>query len=252
MKIFYFTATGNSLAVAKQLGGDLISIPQIIESASFKYKDDVIGVVFPIYGFSTPKMVRRFIDNAKFEADYIFAIGTYGNKPGAAMLNLQKRANKNGFSFDYANHLLMLDNYLPIFEVGAEMEKLPSKKISEQLNKIKDDIKNRRNFTAPASLGFRALTAVLSVVLPLHGNLAQKYIVNENCNKCGTCVKICPANNISVSEKVTFDSSCEGCMACLHLCTKNAIHLKNEKSDKRWRNPDVDLKEIIEANNRRA
>lgn len=28
MKIFYFTATGNSLAVAKKIGGELISIPQ--------------------------------------------------------------------------------------------------------------------------------------------------------------------------------------------------------------------------------
>ena len=30
MTILYFTATGNSLAVAKRLGGTLLSIPQLI------------------------------------------------------------------------------------------------------------------------------------------------------------------------------------------------------------------------------
>jgi len=31
---------------------------------------------------------------------------------------------------------------------------------------------------------------------------------------------------------------------------QNAIHLKNERSAKRWINPEVSLNEIIEANNR--
>lgn len=47
MKILYFTATGNSLAVAKKLGGELISIPQAIKNNQYEIKDDVIGFVFP-------------------------------------------------------------------------------------------------------------------------------------------------------------------------------------------------------------
>ena len=43
MKILYFTATGNSLAVAKKLGGELISIAQVKDKQTFR--DDVIGVV---------------------------------------------------------------------------------------------------------------------------------------------------------------------------------------------------------------
>jgi hypothetical protein len=39
-------------------------------------------------------------------------------------------------------------------------------------------------------------------------------------------------------------------MACLHLCPQNALHLRRERSNKRWRNPDVSLQEIIMANNR--
>lgn len=31
MKIFYFTGKGNSLAVAKRLNGELVSIPQVMK-----------------------------------------------------------------------------------------------------------------------------------------------------------------------------------------------------------------------------
>ena len=34
MKICYFTATGNCLYVAKQIGGELLSIPQLIIEAN--------------------------------------------------------------------------------------------------------------------------------------------------------------------------------------------------------------------------
>ncbi|MDR1530625.1 MAG: 4Fe-4S ferredoxin, partial [Clostridiales bacterium] len=79
MTIFYFTSTGNSLSVAKRIGGNLISIPQIIDDAETHYKDDVIGVLFPIYSLAAPRMVRRFLEKVKLEADYTFAVGTYGN-----------------------------------------------------------------------------------------------------------------------------------------------------------------------------
>jgi len=250
MTTFYFTATGNSLAIAKYIGGTLVSIPQVVDSENLHYKDDAIGVVFPIYGWTTPNMVRKFLDKAKFEADYIFAIGTYGNMPGAAMMNLQKLARKNGSRFDYVNHLLMLDNFLPIFEMGAQVKKLPSKKIDENTARIVDDINNRRRRKAKTSLGTRALSAMVGIMMNSPEKKAQEYIVNSQCNKCGTCAKVCPATNIAVTDNVCFSANCEWCMACLHLCPQNALRLKNEKSDKRWRHPEVSLKEIIEANNR--
>ena len=101
MTIFYFTATGNSLAVAKQIGGTLVSVPQVIESDNQRYKDDVIGIVFPLHWWSPPIMVRRFMEKAHFEAEYVFAIGTYGSIVAGAMASLKKYADKNGYRFDY-------------------------------------------------------------------------------------------------------------------------------------------------------
>jgi len=133
MTIFYFTATGNSLAMAKKIGGDLVSIPQVVDSDKQLYKDDVIGIIFPIYALGMPKIVKRFLNKFKLEADYLFAIGTLGNMAGAAMPNLQKHAQKNGYSFDYTNQIRMLDNYLNMFEIGDQLDKLPSKKVDEHM-----------------------------------------------------------------------------------------------------------------------
>lgn len=251
MTIFYFTATGNSLAVAKRIGGNLISIPQAIDVEETHYKDDVIGVVFPVFSNAPPRMVRQFLDKVCLEADYLFAIGTYGNIPGACMYNLQKSAEKCGYRFDYLGGLLMVDNFLPVFEMDAEVAKLPAKKTAEMTAKIVSDIHNRKQQQAKAGLPMRALASILKATTKTDNN-AQGYIVNEKCNKCGTCAKVCPAKNIAVTDKVSFSDHCEACLACAHLCPQNAIHLKNEKSDKRWRNPEVSISEIITANSRNS
>ncbi|GHU88182.1 hypothetical protein FACS1894202_03840 [Clostridia bacterium] len=253
MTIFYFTSTGNSLAVAKKIGGGsaaYISIPQIIDNPSLLYKDGVIGVVYPIYGFGLPKMVRRFFEKVKWEADYAFAIGTYGNLPGAAARNTQFLAQEQGLRLDYSTTLLMVDNYLPGFEVNDQIAKLPVKKPDENLARIIADITDHKPLDAPAGLGWRAATAAIKAAEKAFMNNTRNYIVDEKCTKCGTCAKVCPAANITVIDKVTFSDKCEWCLGCVHLCPKNALHMKNEKSAARWRHPDVTLTEIIKANDR--
>ena len=74
MKIFYFTGTGNSLAAAKRLKGELISIPQVMKTGSFVFEDEEIGVIFPLYCLNPPKMVRTFLSKAQFHTEYLFAV----------------------------------------------------------------------------------------------------------------------------------------------------------------------------------
>lgn len=251
MIIFYLTATGNSLAVAKRIGGELISIPQVIDSEKLQYKDNAIGLVFPIYGWRIPRMVREFLNKVKLEADYTFAIGTYGNLAGAAMLNLQKHAKTQGFQFDYTADLLMVDNALPLFEINNQIAKLPEKKTEENTAKIVQDIHNRKTTQAKASMGERTFTATIGLFdnMIYNGKQGQGYIIDDKCNKCGICAKVCPIKNITVTDKVEFSEHCIACQACVHQCSQNALHVKREKSAKRWRNPEVSLKEIIQANN---
>lgn len=251
MTILYFTSTGNCMQVAKHIGGNLLSIPQMIKENRYHFEDDTIGLVFPIYNVGLPKIVKRFIEKADWKADYSFAIGTYGAFSGAAMINLANLAGERGIKFDYMKELLTVDNYLPGFDMPDQIAKLPKKKTEENLKKIVSDIQARRT-TSPKSAFFtRAVTAMLQGSLDrrLSDKTAHDFIVNEKCTRCGVCSKVCPTGNISVTDKVMFAEVCEVCLGCVHHCPQNAIHLKNEKSTARFCNKEVTLKEIQGANN---
>ncbi|MDR2749760.1 MAG: EFR1 family ferrodoxin [Clostridiales bacterium] len=249
MTILYFTSTGNCLAVAKRIGGNAVSIPQALKSKELSFKDDAIGIVFPIYGFTLPLIVQRFLKSAKIEAGYTFAIGTYGNLPGAALSRFCQLAEKSGLEINYSNHLLMVDNYLPGFDIDDQISKLPEKKTDESLAEIVNDIKERKRWHVGAPLMSKVGTAVFGGLTSMASKRGAGWIVGETCNKCGICAKVCPVGNIKVTDKVSFGNKCEMCLGCIHNCPQNAMRLKSEKSSKRWRHPDVSIKEIIAANN---
>ena len=251
MKIFYFTATGNSLYVAKRIGGELSSIPQMLKEGKSEFDDEVIGFVFPCYAFGLPRIVCDFIKRSKFKAKYFFAIMTYGNIGASGLRHMEKVASKAGIQFSYTNEILMIDNFLPLFEIEDQLKKEKSKKIEEQLNQIVSDLKSRQQKLTRKGI----VSNVLSK--PIH-NLTDKYqfddgdkrfIVQDTCNSCKVCEQVCPKNNIKVGKNPEFLHKCEGCYACIHHCPQNAIHLKFERSKNRFINRNVKLKEIINGNN---
>lgn len=83
----------------------------------------------------------------------------------------------------------------------------------------------------------------------LQKDTAKVYIVNDACVRCGICAKVCPANNITITDEgVQFIDRCEFCYACLHNCPQNSIQMKQERSSVLFRNNRVSLKEIIDVN----
>jgi ferredoxin len=257
MKILYFTATGNSLAVAKKISGEMISVPQAIKNNQYEFEDDVVGLVFPTYCCYPPKIIRDFIAKAKLKANYLFAIATYGNAmgkggDGSEMLEFDKIAKAAGYNFNYLNAILMVDNFIDNFEIGKEIKKIPSKKIDESLAVIIADINARKDYVKDPGFFGQMITGICKGLVKSQdaGLAAQKFIVSDVCNGCGTCAKVCPYRNITIKDgKPQFGTNCLSCYGCIHNCPQTAIHKKSEKSDKRWRNHNVNLKEIIDANN---
>lgn len=249
MKIFYYTATGNSLSVAKALGGELISIPQVDRPENLEFHDEAIGIVFPVFHFTAPKRVQDFIRKARFDTDYFFLIATYGNMAAGAAERVQQIAEEAGHHPAYVNQIVMLDNALDFFDMEQQKESLPEKQVELHLAQIVDDIKNRAHRRAMATDDERTATRMNGMNEErVNHSLVEKYSIDNSCVLCGTCARVCPAGNISVSDSVRFADRCECCFACIHNCPRQAIHLMGEKSGARWRNPAVSLEEIISSN----
>ena len=53
--------------------------------------------------------------------------------------------------------------------------------------------------------------------------LIKGKIISDDCIKCKTCVRNCPADAINIESK-SFDlDKCIGCWACINRCPKHAI-----------------------------
>lgn len=250
MTVFYFTATGNSLYVAKKIGGKLISIPQIMKTGDSAYNDDVIGIVYPCYAGGIPRIVRSFIEKFKLDAKYIFAIMTYGNEHTSALEQMYKFAGENGLRFDYMNYILMIDNYLPMFKMEEQIANSAKKEIENSTFTLVNDIQDRKSGMPDAGFMDKFWGMVFrSGEKKMTGeNADMRLTVDKSCTLCGTCPKVCPVNNISVSNAVSFHHQCEGCLACIHHCPSKSIHITGEKSTERFRNENIELAEIIGAN----
>ncbi|MBO6134950.1 MAG: EFR1 family ferrodoxin [Lachnospiraceae bacterium] len=251
MTVCYFTATGNSLYVAKRIGGKLLSIPKLYKQNEIKIEDDAVGIIAPVYGGNMPRMVSAFLKKATIKAGYLFFISTYGMSYSAVKTNAVETMQNNGLKLDYVNAIKMIDNYLPGFEMQNQKDSAVKKDIEGQIDAICKDLENKKRNVSKIGLFENFIKQLVNGTMGkviFNRNAAKKYIVNDSCIRCGICAKVCPADNIIVGDKVAFLDKCEVCYACIHNCPKNAIHLKNEKSSVRFRNEHVNLNEIIEAN----
>ncbi|MBU0596129.1 EFR1 family ferrodoxin, partial [Candidatus Bipolaricaulota bacterium] len=99
--IFYFTGTGNSLAVARELaakiGAALVPVASTIGKAGVETDAEVVGFVFPIYDFKAPKIMEELVARlASVNTKYLFAVCTYGIAAGQSLKRFGKTVEEQG------------------------------------------------------------------------------------------------------------------------------------------------------------
>ncbi len=251
MKIFYFTSTGNSLALAKQFDAELYSIPQLLKTNEHLiFEDTKIGFIFPTYAYSTPQLVINFLQRITLKSPYIFVVTTNEGGTGGAISQFIKAATNNNITISYSNSLTTIGNYLPLsaMEKNNTIANLSRAEASTKIivNEILSNTKSLKN----NNLLLGSFASGLSKLFDRFARkTAKSFVVENHCNTCGTCGKVCPKNNIVVSDTVSFNNKCISCYGCTHNCPQNAIRVKGEKSKSRYRNIAVSLNDIIEANN---
>ncbi len=75
----------------------------------------------------------------------------------------------------------------------------------------------------------------------------KKFYIDEKCNECGICEKVCISNNISMKDnKPTWNQNCEQCLACIQWCPTKAIQYGPKTINyERYHHPQIKLSEMI-------
>ena len=167
----------------------LLSIPQVMKQGELNFEADEIGLVYPIYGHMPPNMVRKFIKKARLKAEYKFAVLTYGNRKCNASEIWDDISRRAGNAFDYVTTMIMVDNWLPNFDMNEQIK--IDKHIPESLARITADVSARRRWIEPVTeeerqqhQGFIAATGID----PEKGftwDSAQCFTATDACIGCG-------------------------------------------------------------------
>ena len=251
--IFYFTGTGNTKWVARQIadaiGEELLYIPDLIRQGRYEYclhKGERIGFCFPTHGWQPPKIVRTFISRLRLcrtqagEQPYCWALTTCGDNMGEAMtiLNKELAANKHLQSVD--SHLLqaetlfaviMPESYVCLPFMKTDSEEKEAMKIElarQQMPHIIQIVGERRRGIEELEKG--ATPRLYSYVIGSYFNkwmiTDRKFTVDADvCTRCGLCAKVCPVDNIKGTPPAWIHNErCTCCLACYHHCPVHAIN----------------------------
>jgi flavodoxin len=115
--LFFFSGTRNSFDIAlkmaeKMKNTNILNIASINNMPSLEnYKR--IGLVFPVYGYTTPHIVSKFIAQLpKDNKAYYFCIVTLGVIEFGVMHRIFEAFEKNGIELDYITKIYMPENYI--------------------------------------------------------------------------------------------------------------------------------------------
>ena len=255
--VFFFSATGNSLYVAKSLvadGGTALSIPQMLKEKELNFEADEIGLVYPKYR-EIPDIVQEFLSRAKFECDYFFGVLTYGRHLRHDAQTLVDAMAKLNIKPAYINGVQMPDNRLQRFDMAQEMKNNDLDKIDAAIAAIMKDVDVHRKFMVEGEEGGHHHPGGGVAATPHHFVKAEEmFEITDACIGCGICEYVCPRGCFSMEgDRAVAGGICERCLACAQACPQLAITpVEGDENPKaRYRNPNVSLREIERANSQK-
>ena len=254
--VFYFSGTGNSLWVAKQIceafHEKLLSISDELNQEKeliYSLRDEeTIFFVFPVHSWGPAVPVMRFMERLKLEnyhGQSIYMISTCGDECGHTVDIFHAALLKRNISLTAGYSVIMPNNYvlLPGFDVDSK--ELENKKLRDSSYFIEEIIATIRENKGIGIYHKGRLAYLKSyLIYPLFRKFAggkNYFYAKENCTSCNLCVRVCPTQTITMkNEKPVWSNTCVQCTACIHRCPVNAIEYGKISLKKgRYRHPEI-------------
>jgi NAD-dependent dihydropyrimidine dehydrogenase PreA subunit/flavodoxin len=256
--IYFFTGTGNSLKVAKDLAehlGDceLIPIAKIWQRENLASTAQKVGFAFPLYYSGMPKIVYDFIEKIDLtNAEYFFAIVTSAGDVTELPLqqvNMLLKAKSRAKSLNAGFLVTMPNNYIIGFDIHPEQrQKEFFEKEKEQVKNISEIVKNNKG-----NLNQEIFTKKLNRAERFNAKFREdvnesdkNFYAEDTCTSCAICENICPVHNITIIDGVPkWQHKCQQCLACINFCPEKAIQFgTGTLKTQRYHNPEITIEDI--------
>jgi ferredoxin/flavodoxin len=263
VEICYFSGTGNSLAVARdvvgKLNAKLTPVVSMMDQESVNLEADAIGFVFPIYDFKPPLVVEDFVRKLEdIDSKYLFAVCTYGIAPAQSLKHFGKVIQSCGRQLSAGFAVGMPHSGIGSGAVTEAQRESMFASCEGRLDEICDRISSGEAGKVESSNLFfdifqpRMISMVPSLLnflkqVLLKGIESLAFASSTDCNGCGICERICPLNNIEmVDDRPVWSDNCAGCFACLNWCPKEAISLGGfDANIRHYHHPDVKIPDML-------
>jgi ferredoxin len=254
-KLYVYTGTGNSLWIARQLALELkeATVEFIPHSTrDVKVEADQMGIIFPVHIWGLPSHVIQFIDHLQVKPEtYLFALAVNAGQPAATLLQLQKLMSIHKWSLAAGFSFVMPSNYTPWGGPGPiDAQQRLFRGAQERVKTIAGTIlRGERKKVDRGPLWQNILFSwIYKMSFRSVHKLDKNFWVDDKCNSCGICLKVCPAGNIEmINERLAWLHRCEQCLACLQWCPQEAIQYgKKTVKYQRYHHPEVILEDMLE------
>ena len=249
IELKYFSGTGNSFKIidtCKEIftqNGSQASLSSITDKLKLSEDADLIGFCFPVYAFGIPRICRKYLsDLPKIKKPLkAFVLITAGDsqEAGFSVNESTTLLKKKGFDVIYTKVIQMPANWTvamnpPSKEDARSMIDDGIVETTGVVQDILNSVVHHHRFNYPprySKFGFYK-DYYLFKWLGL-SNFWREFKVDETCDACGLCEKLCPTHSIQIENAIPkWSKTCEQCMRCVNYCPKQAIFQKSGGSIK--------------------
>ena len=254
--IFYFSGTGNSELISKELKKrfelegntvELVSIEDIEKIKKINFENKIIGFGYPVYKFTFPdnflKIFPLLIEKSKNNKYFQFC--TYARFTANTFYDFSKKIRNGKYTLIAEKSFKSPSNGISARKPDNDYEYKTVmffeddivKKINDFVHQILKNIEGHKIIRQEKPNIFASLRVktVKDIEITKYPKLQ---IDRDACKMCGLCAKKCPDENL-VNQgdyiEIKDNKRCLHCLRCMHHCSSNAINFgKLTQGDNRY------------------